>query len=94
MRKIKKMSTLKTIFAGILLSIVAVGAAFGQTEFKGRTTGRHLLAAKSSAAAESIKAEYVNSYYIGYDIVSIKEFIRKDEIREAMAQLAVLWDEL
>lgn len=49
---------------------------------------------RSAVSQASINAELVNSYYLGYDLESAKYLIRQDKTREALAQLAFLWDEL
>ena len=87
------MNKLSKTILSIAIGMAAVGVIFGQqAKFPGRALTRHELAV--NAADAKIGAEYINSYYLGYDLESAKNFIRSDQTREALAQLAFLWDEL
>jgi hypothetical protein len=88
------MNIFSKIALGAAIGILTTAACFGQKpDLKGRDVHRNSFKTRSTAAPQ-IKAEYVNSYYIGYDLDTAKYYIRANETREALAQLAFLWDEL
>ena len=88
------MSKVKTLVFGLVLGVVAVASAFGQQSASLSKAIKMVPAARKAAAAAAVNSEYVNSYYLGYDLASAKEQIRKNETHDALAQLAFLWDEL
>jgi hypothetical protein len=89
------MSPVKSLVIGFVFVLAATAAAIGQPSaslnklFKGVPTVR-----KAATSPSKVDAEYINSYYLGYDLASARDQIKKNEVRESLAQLAFLWDEL
>jgi hypothetical protein len=89
-----KMKTVKKLVFGFVIGVLGVVAATAQQSQVNGKLFKAVPALKRAAAKSGIGAEYLNSYFLGYDLEAAKEHIRKKETREALAQLAFLWDEL
>ena len=92
---------MRTIFYLVIALIVITLAgvlAFGQ---ENRLAQRPLqqidrvqARTRASSTAGAIGVENVNSYFIGYDFEAAAHLVAAGKTREALAQLAFLWDEL
>lgn len=89
------MNTVNKLAMVFVIGAAAVAGVFGQqTGSDGANLKKLITTSGRSSTTSAIKSEYINSYYLGYDLESAKEHIRKKDTREALAQLAFLWDEL
>ena len=88
------MNTVKKLVFGLVIGILGVVSVTAQQSEIQSKLFKSVPAVKRTAAKSSIGADYLNSYFLGYDLEAAKEHIRKNETREALAQLAFLWDEL
>jgi hypothetical protein len=94
-----KMKTLVRFLTVAVVGVFASALVFGQNSVltvramkHDRSAQRAVRAARTGA--EAISAENVNNYFIGGDFVSSRNFILSEDQRNAITQLAVLWDEL
>ena len=62
------MSKVKTLVIGLVLGVVAAASAIGQQSASLSKAIKMVPAARKSAAAATVNSEYVNSYYLGYDL--------------------------
>jgi hypothetical protein len=88
------------VIAFIVITLAGV-LAFGQEAAGASTlTSRiekrqmQMLKRHMSMPVGSISADNVNSYFVGYDFEAAAQLISAGKTREALAQLAFLWDEL
>ena len=88
------MNTVKKLVFGFVIGMLGVAAATAQQSQVNGKLFKAVPSMKRAAVKSGIGADYLNSYLLGYDLEAAKEHIRKDETREALAQLAFLWDEL
>jgi len=89
-----KMNTVKKFVLGLVIGIIGVVAATAQQTQTNNKLFKAVPVMKRTAAKAGVGGEYLNSYFLGYDLEAAKEHIRKNETRDALAQLAFLWDEL
>ena len=88
------MNTVKKFVFGFVIGILGIVSVSAQQSEIKQKAFKSVPAVKRTAVKTGIGSDYLNSYFLGYDLESAKEQIRKNETREALAQLAFLWDEL
>ena len=82
-----------------VVGVFASALVFGQNSVLTVRAMKHDRSAQTAVraartGADAISAENVNNYFIGGDFVSSRNFILSEDQRNAITQLAVLWDEL
>jgi len=93
------MKTLVRFLTVALVGVFASALVFGQNSVLTVRALKHDRSVQSvvrtvRTGADAISAENVNNYFIGGDFVSTRNFILSEDQRNAITQLAVLWDEL
>ena len=94
-----KMKTLVRFLTVAAIGVFASALVFGQNSLLTVRAMKHDRSATkvvraARIGADAISAENVNNYFIGGDLVSSRNFILSEDQRNAITQLAVLWDEL
>lgn len=94
-----KMKTLVRFLTVAVVGVFASALVFGQNSLLTVRAIKHDRSATkvvraARIGADAISAENVNNYFIGGDLVSSRNFILSEDQRNAITQLAVLWDEL
>jgi len=94
-----KMKTLVRFLTVAAVGVFASALVFGQNSLLTVRAMKHDRSATkvvraARIGADAISAEDVNNYFIGGDLVSSRNFILSEDQRNAITQLAVLWDEL
>lgn len=93
------MKTLVRFLTVAAIGVFASALVFGQNSLLTVRAMKHDRSATkvvraARIGADAISAENVNNYFIGGDLVSSRNFILSEDQRNAITQLAVLWDEL
>jgi hypothetical protein len=94
-----KMKTLVRFLTVAMVGVFASALVFGQNSVLTVRAMKHDRSAQTAVraartGADAISAENVNNYFMGGDFVSSRNFILSEDQRNAITQLAVLWDEL
>ena len=94
-----KMKTLVRFLTVAVVGVFASALVLGQNSLLTVRAIKHDRSATkvvraARIGADAISAENVNNYFIGGDLVSSRNFILSEDQRNAITQLAVLWDEL
>ena len=94
-----KMKTLVRFLTVAVVGVFASTLVFGQSSVLTVRTLKHdrsgqTVLRTARTGADAISVENVNNYFIGGDFVSTRNFILSEDQRNAITQLAVLWDEL
>lgn len=93
------MKTLVRFLTVAAVGVFASALVFGQNSLLTVRAMKHDRSATkvvraARIGADAISAENVNNYFIGGDLVSSRNFILSEDQRNAITQLAVVWDEL